>query len=454
MTKPSSLKKLAAVSALAIALAAPAEAQSILRDAETEHFLHEISDPMFKAAGLDPRSVEIYLLGDNSINAFVTGGQNIFIHSGLIEAANDVDELKGVIAHETGHISGAHLARMGEGVQGATMMSVISMVLGAAAIAAGGGDAGMGILMAGQSMAQRQFLAYTRVQESAADQAGATFLEATGTSATGMVRFFRKLQNQEILAQVRQDPYVRSHPLNSTRMLQLEQRVNESPFRDKKPDPTEEETFKRLQAKLVGYLAKPRQVLAKYPESDKSAAARYARVYAWHKAIEWDKALAEADALIEMEPENPYFHEIKGQILFENGRVDEAITVLKRATELAPDEALILTAYGQALVSNENPERMEIALPVLQRAAKIDPTNTFAWFNLARAYSWLNDEPHAALATAERFYSVGALHLAVNHARNAMEGLPKGSPDWIRAQDILMISEPYAEQMRERMRRR
>jgi len=430
-------------------------AQSLLRDAETEAFFREVSYPVFRAAGLTPQSVHMYLLGDKSINAFVTGGQNIFFHSGLILAADDVDEFMGVLAHETCHISCGHRISRGDAATTAGAFSILSLVLGAAAIALGGGDAGIGILAAGQTVAQRQFLAYTRGQESEADLAGSRYLEAVGVSPTGMIRFFDKLRDQEILAQIRQDPYVRSHPLNRTRILQLQQTASGSPYFNTPPNRYTNERFKRLQAKLGGYLDPPRQTLRKYPITDTSIAARYARVYAYNKALEWDLALAEADALIEAEPNNPYFYEIKGQILFENGRISESVPIFEQAVRLAPREPLIATALGQALVSFEDSERMEQALPILEEATRLDRTNTFAWFNLAKAYSWLERQPEASLATAERFYSGGAAAQALSHARRAMDGFDEGTPQWIRAQDIFIAAEEAAsKQQRRRGRRR
>ncbi len=429
-------------------------AQSLLRDAETEAFFREVSYPVFEAAGLTPQSVRIYLLNEKSINAFVTGGQNIFFHSGLIMAADDVDEFMGVLAHETCHISCGHRVRRGDAAVQAGTFSILSLVLGAAAIALGGGEAGMGILSAGQTVAQRQFLAYTRGEEAEADLAGARYLDEVGVSASGMIRFFDKLRDQEILAQVRQDPYVRSHPLNRTRILNLQQETADAIHINTPPNEFINERFLRLQAKLRGYLDPPRQTLRRYPPGDTSVAARYARVYAYHKALEWDLALAEADALIAVEPNNPYFYEIKGQILFENGRIDESVPILEKALELAPREPLIATALGQALVSYEDPEKMQLAIPILKAATRQDRQNTFAWFNLAKAYSWLELQPEASLATAERFYSAGAASQALVHARRAMDGFDTGTPDWLRAQDIMIAAEAAARDNPRRGRRR
>ncbi len=448
------VKKLISATAIAVLFSFQAFAQSILRDAETEAFFRQVGYPVFEAAGLTPQSVHIYLLNEKSINAFVTGGQNIFFHSGLILAADDVDEFMGVLAHETCHISCGHRVRRGDAAAQAGTFSILSLVLGAAAIALGGGDAGIGILSAGQTVAQRHFLSYTRGEEAEADLAGARYLDEVGVSASGMIRFFDKLRDQEILAQIRQDPYVRSHPLNRTRILNLQEDTADARHINTPPNEFINERFKRLQAKLAGYLDDPRQTLRKYPASDTSIAARYARVYAYHKALEWDLALQEADALIALEPNNPFFYEIKGQILFENGRIDDSVPVLERALELAPREPLIATALGQALVSFEDPAKMERAIPILKAATRQDRNNTFAWFNLAKAYSWLEMQPEASLATAERFYSGGAAAQALNHARRAMDGFDTGTPEWLRAQDIMIAAEAASRNDRRRGGRR
>lgn len=450
-----SMSKLFGLVVVVAALMSPidARAQSFLRDAETEAFLREITDPILLAAGLTPASVELYLLNDGSLNAFVTGGQKIFIHSGLWIEADNVNQLLGVIAHEAGHISGGHLARGADAYRGAANLSIMSLVLGAAAVLAGSPDAGMAAMMMGQSAAQRNFLSHNRVQESSADQAGATFLEEAGVSGKGLIEFFEKLQQQELMSRVAQDPYVRTHPLNSQRIMMLRNRVEESKTRDTPIRADWQEKFERLKAKLEGYLNTPGTTLRRYPISDQSIAARYARVYAWHSAVELEKAYAEARGLTELEPNNPYFHEILGQILFENGKIEESKEPFARAAELAPDQALILTAYARALIARDHPEGMLEARTILEHAVSLEPDNSFAWFSLARVYAFLDESALASLATAERFFNIGAYRQSVFHARKARQDLPSGSPEWIRAADILAAAEPLAEDMSRRRRR-
>lgn len=430
--------------ALAFAFALPAAAQSLLRDAETEAFLKRAFRPVLEAANLTPESVHIYLVHENSINAFVMGGQNIFINSGLLLRADDINQLLGVVAHETGHIAGGHLRRRDETAAASTTMTIASMVLGAAAIAMGGGDAGIGIIMAGQSMAQSTYLKYSRIQESKADQAAASYLQLAGISGNGLIEFFEKLQHEEMIRNRTQNPYIRSHPLNRDRIMSLYGVVEGSPYQDVPPDYDLNEEFKRIKGKLYGYTNAPNVTFDKYPATDTSFEAQYARAYAFHKDLDWDAALAEIDAMITKEPENPYFYEIKGQILVENHRVKESLIPLRNAVDLSNRETLIMTALGQALVALDDPAYLEEAKRHLELATALDNENTFAWYNLAIVYMKLDEPANASLATAERYNVMQNGYMAAMHATMALKGLKEHTPKWLRAQDILYINEALA----------
>ncbi len=423
----------------------PSLAIGLLRDAETEMFLRMISNPLFDAAGLQPDAVNIYIVNDNSINAFVTGGQNVFIHTGLILQVDNVNQLLAVIAHETGHISGAHLARSSDGAQGATNMVLVTMLLGVAAVFAGSPDAAIGLMMGGQSMALRTYLKYTRIQESAADQAGARLLEATQTSGKGLIETFRLFRDEEMLSFRRKDPYARSHPMSSDRILSLSQRVESSQYYNKPPDPVYEYWFTRVKAKLAGYVNSPRVTYATYPESDTSLEARYARVYAYHKDIDWNNALREANELIKENEQDPYFQEIVGQIYLENGNVNEAIPYYRRAVETLPESALIMTSLAHALVATDTPENNNEAIGLLEHVVRLEPQNDFAWRQLGTAYAQNDLAEEASLASAEMFQLYGQYPASKYHAEIALEYFPVGSPKWIRAQDIIMQNENIME---------
>jgi predicted Zn-dependent protease len=424
-------------------LARPAFAQSVLRDAETEQWLQDISRPLVAAAGLAPGNVRIVLLYDNSINAFVAGGQIVYIHSATLTEADSANMVQGVIAHEIGHITGGHIVRMAEGAKAATGVMLLSLLLGAAAIAAGAGEAGAGLLMAGQRAALGKFLAFTRVQEASADAAAVTFLNKAGISGKGFLAFFKKLQNQSLRYGYNpKDAYDQTHPLDRERVTTLQGVLEASPFWNAKSDPGIEARFQRVKAKLKGYVLEPQQVMRVYPETDLSVPAHYARAYAWHRSAYPDQAVKEADALLATAPHDPYFLELKGQILLESGKANEALPMLREATQTTNYNPLITALFGHALIATEDQKNFPEAEKVLRSAIAKDNQNPDAWYQLGIVYDRKGDEARAALATAERYNLEGRPREAFVNARLAMGGIPRGTPDWVRAQDIYMVSEP------------
>ncbi|WP_424537916.1 M48 family metalloprotease [Sphingopyxis granuli] len=432
----------------------PAMAQSILRDAETEALLKDMMDPLLVAAGLRPGQVRVHMLGDPSINAFVAGSQDIYVFSGLIEAAGSANEVQGVLAHELGHVMGGHAIRTNDGIKAATGISLVSLLLGAAAIAAGGGEAGMGILMAGQQAALGKFLAFSRVQEATADAAGAQYLSKAGISGKGSLAFFKRLQNIEFRYAIKQDDdqaYGRTHPLSGDRIQALREVYVVDPAWDKPSDPQIERRFERVKAKLVGFVAEPAKTLRLYPESNTSVPARYARAYAWHKSAYPQKALTEVEGLIAADPEDPYFLELEGQILLESGRPRDAIPALRKAVANSRSQPLIAALLGHALIATEDSANYPEAEKVLKTAVALDNENPFAWYQLGIVYASKGDQARAALASAERFsLEGGQASLALRNAETAMQGLPQGSPDWIRAQDISLVARAEVERTRKR----
>lgn len=426
---------------LAFAAVQPVAAQQLLRDSETELLFRDMSKPLIQAAGLDPANVKVVLLQDDEINAFVAGGQVVYIHSGLLTAADNANQLQAVIAHELGHVAGGHVIRMGEGVKAATGITILSLVLGAAAIAAGAGEAGMGIIMAGQQAAQGSFNSFTRAQESSADLAGAAYLSKAGYSGKGSLEFFKKLQNQEYrLAVYATNSYDRTHPLSSERINALTQIYSKDPAWNHVTDPAIELRFQRVKAKLTGYV-NSRNAVTIYPESDQGIPAHYARAYAYHLGAYPEKALSEADWLLAKMPDDPFFLELKGQILLESGRPKDAIPVLRHSVKQAPDQPMISVMLGHALIATEDDKNFAEAKQVLKTAINRDNDNPFAWMQLGIVYDHEGDEPRAALATAERNNLEGEAKLALTSARVAMKGIPSGTPDFLRAQDIAMVSE-------------
>jgi predicted Zn-dependent protease len=415
---------------------------SILRDTEMEQMFREMSLPLIKAANLDPRSVRVVLINDPAVNAFVATGQTVYIQSGLLLITDNVNQLQGVVAHELGHVAAGDAIRAGQGEKAALGIQLATMILGAIAIAAGAGDAGMGVMMAGQRAALGKLLAFTRSQEATADAFAAGDLHRAGISGKGMLEFFGKLQVQEYrLAYYAKadDSFDTTHPLTRDRIATLQQKFEADPAWDNKSDPKLEEQFQRVKAKLYGFID-PKQALIKYPRSDQSIPGHYARAYAYHVGGYPDQALAEADALLAAGPDDPYFLELKGQILLESGRPKDAIPPLRQATRQTNDAPLIASMLGHALISTEDPKNFPEAKDVLKAAVGRDNDNPFAWYQLGIIYEHEGDTARAALATAERNNLQGNPKLALVSAQTAMQGIPVGSPDYLRAQDILMVS--------------
>jgi predicted Zn-dependent protease len=443
---------LALLASFAIA-SRPVAAQSILRDAETEQLLKDMLDPLVEASELERGNVEVVLINDESINAFVAGGQAIYVHTGLLSAADTANEVQGVLAHELGHITAGHAVRFEERTKAANGISILSLLLGVGAVLAGAGDAGMGILAAGQQAAMGSYLSFNRDQEAATDLAGARYLAGAGISGKGMVTFFEKLRGNEIrsgYSQAAEAAYSRTHPLTGDRIQVLRGLVDKDPAWNTVPDPDLQERFVRAKAKLYGYLNPPARTLTTFPLSDQSVAAHYARAYAYHKDARVDLALAETDALLAKEPDNPWFLELKGQVLLESGRPLDALVPLRRAVEETRAHPLIAGLLGHALIATENPANFAEAETVLRASVQRDRYNPFAWYQLGVVYAERGDIPRAQLASAEQQVMNRLYPQALASAQAAEAGLPYGSADWIRAQDVALEARGELERMKKK----
>lgn len=437
----------AALSALALVVvsAAPAEAQQrrlqFIRDAEIEHIIRTYAGPIFEASGINGDSVEIALVKDSSLNAFVAGGMNLFIHTGLLQESENPDELIGVIAHEIGHIAGGHLIRSQEAMEGASAQAILSALLGiGAALATGEAGAGAAILGGGQEMARRSYLAYSRAQESTADQAALGYMDQAGVSARGLLSFLEKLAGQDLRPTDRQDAFVRTHPLTQDRIESVRYHVEHSRVSDRKAPAEYVEMHARMKAKLLGFI-QPQVALHRYRESDTEVAPRYGRAIALYQRGDIRQALPLIDQLIKEEPANPFFHELKGQVLLENSRVPESLAPYRKAVELLPDSALLRSALAHALIETNDDSVLDEALKHLKAAAAKEPRTPFTWRLIATVYGRENQQGMLSYALAEEAMARGDRSVARFHAEKAENQLPAGSPGWIRAQDIRTATE-------------
>jgi predicted Zn-dependent protease len=432
---------LAGVTAAAAFLAAgQASAQTVIRDTEIEEIIKKETTPVIAASGLNPDDVHVYMLGDKSLNAFSAGGQNIFLFTGLIEESENPNQLIGVVAHEAGHISGGHLVR-NEMRDAGLKPFLLTMGLGLLAAAAGAPDAAAAAVVSAPTMGALGAIGYSRSQEGAADQAAATALEKAGVSGKGIVDFFDKYRYEEVFDNARRDQYFVDHPLSEDRIESLRRRVESAPHYGETDSAEAIAQHELMKAKLYAFIEAPQQTFNRYPESDKSFLARYARAIAYYQATEPAQALKAIDSLIADYPNDPYLYELKGQVLFESSRAAEAEPAHRKSVELKPGAPLLMINLAQCLIVEGKPAQLDEAVKLLHNAQLIEKgEDAVAWRLLAQAYDAKNMPGEARLAAAEEHFVQGQLRDAKAFAMRARELLKRNTPDWRRATDIVLVA--------------
>jgi predicted Zn-dependent protease len=409
---------------------------TLLRDTEIEGDIRAMMTPVWKVAGLDPDAVHIYLVADDSINSFVAGGQNIFMNSGLVLRAKTPNQLIGVLSHETGHIAGGHLYKGAEAMHNASIEEILAMVAGVAATVAGRGSGGGAAMLGAAGVGQRAFLQFSVTQEATADHAAMNFLDETHQSARGLLEFFEVLQTEELLTGVHEDPYLMDHPLTQERIDYVRDHVERSPYSNVPDPPGYVAMLDRIKAKLVAFTEPPSTTLAKYSEQDRSVLARYARAIAHYRIPDLDKAVPEVDGLIRDYPNDPYFRELKGQMLFENGHIKEAVQPYEQAVRLDPAAPLLRIGLAQVYVENNDPAENKRAIAYLSDALRTEDKEVDAWHLLATAFGRDHQMGMAALSLAEEGLAADNKKDAVQEAVRAEHLLPKSSVARARAQEI------------------
>lgn len=450
-----SVKALAAIAALATVAASsptfgqarpPSHGLPIIRDAEIEQLLRDYTKPILRAAGLSRQNVQVVIINNRTFNAFVADGRRIFVNAGALVEAETPNQIIGVLAHETGHLAGGHLARMREQLAKASTQSIIALLIGVGAMVAasssnipGLGNAGAAAIVGPQEVIRRSLLGYARAQEEQADRAGVKFLTATGQSPKGMYDTFKHLADQVLFSATTVDPYLQTHPMPSQRVAALEGLAKASPYWNKTDSSDLQLRHDLMRAKLYGFLDRPDAVYRRYPLSDVSLPARYARAIASYRFSDLRGAIAQIDALIRAQPGNPYFHELKGQALLESGRGAEAVGPLRRAVQLAPEPTLIRVMLAQALLTNNSAANAREATQMLRAAVIRDPDIPDAYTLLAMAYGRAGDYAEADLASAQAARARGDMKTARELAARAKTRFPVGSPGWVKADDIVSI---------------
>jgi predicted Zn-dependent protease len=424
-----------------LSAAPPLQTGSFIRDAEIEATLHEYITPLFRVAKLDPKSLNLYVIVNPEINASASIRYSIFINTGLLLESKTPEQVIGVLAHETGHIAGGHISRT-EGAMGkATLAAMAAMALGtAAAIASNSSDAAMASILGGMSMAQGIVFHYSRGQEGTADSSGVHYLDDLKWSSRGLLEFMQMLEKQEYLSPDQQDVYMRTHPFSRDRVDFLKQHLKNSPYANNRLPQDFYEKYDRMIAKLSAYLEPPGKTLLTYRATDQSVKARYARAIAFYRENNFPEASKQLDGLIHEFPRDPYFHEIKGQFMFEQGRLDDALTSYKQAIEIKPDAPLIHLAYAQTLIEKNQPKMDKEAIHELRNVLKDEEENSFAWRLLAIAYGRGGNLGMSSLALAEEALANDKPKIALTQSKRAQYHL-KGGPDTLRAADIQSLAE-------------
>jgi len=445
--------------AAALITSTSANAAGLIRDAETEALIRLYAKPILNAAGLGSQAIRIHLVNDRNFNAFVVDGHNMFMHAGTLMSAKTPNQVIGVIAHESGHITGGHLARLRTQVSRAKSAALMLQLLGVAAMAAGAiagspdiGQAGMGAAFGGQDAAMRTLLAYRQTEESSADQAAVTFLNATKQSGRGMIETFDFMASKLVGIQGI-NPYLQSHPMPQQRMAQLRELVTSSPYYENTDAPELQFRHDLMKGKLFGFLDEPQAVFNRYPQTDQSLPALYARAIATYRQSGVKVAMPQIDALIAAKPDWPYFYEIKGQFLFESGSAAAAVPPLREAVRLSPNEPLLRVMLGQALLGANDTKLVDEAITNLRTALAREETSAMGYRQIAAAYARKAEAAkavgakkqymaQAGLASAEAYFYEGQLKLAKQQAKRAKAGFVDGTPNWIRADDILAFQIP------------
>jgi len=427
-------------------MSGPATAQAIIRDAEIEQALRRIAAPILQAAGL-PASMRIIVVDDRSLNAFIVDSRTIFVHSGLIMRLEGPAELQAVIAHEAAHIANGHYTRRAANIGQANTVARLGLLLGlAAAVASDNPGAGVGVAVGTAISAQRVLFAHTRAEEASADAAGLRYMIAAGTDPAAMLDVLDLFRGQEALSAPRQDPYLRTHPLTRDRLRSIRALAAGAPA--PAPDATTLYWYQRMAAKLSAFQNAPARTLRRVGRDDRSEIARLSRAIAYHRQPDTARAMAEIDALVQMRPGDPYYQELRGQILFESRNYGAAVQAYRRAVALAPRDALILAGYGRALLAADTAAGNRAALDVLTQARARDPFDPRMLRDLALAHARLGQSGLAATATAERYALLGRFDDAQSLATRAMGLLPRGSPGWLRAQDVHDVAQTALSQQR------
>jgi len=409
---------------------------SIIRDDETEKLLKEITDPIIRAVGLDSDSIEIVIVNDPSINAFVSGGQRIFIHTGLIAEADDVSTVIGVLAHEAGHIKGAHIIQKGSDYEKANYGAIAGYVLGLGSVLAGApAEAGLAISSASQNIAMRNLLSYSRDYENAADTVALEVCKKIGVTPRGLVNLLRKIQSEQKISGDIVDKYMLTHPVSEERIKYIENYIKKHPEIDKKPAEEIQKKFLMVKAKIYGFLYSSKKTKQIY-QGKTTDEALYALSVIKHREAKFSESDNYLNQLIARYPSNYYFYELRAQFLFERGKVDQSISEYRKVLIKLENSVLIRLKLANALLNKKDAASYQEAVSQLKAALLSEPRNISLTNQLGLAYGKLGNLGTSYLYFAESSIIAKNLNNAKFYLQKAERYINKASPEFIKLTEL------------------
>ena len=410
------------LSNLCLLSSAWAQSMRLISDEETELFLADILRPIYKSANIPFNRDKVFIVQDPSLNAFVADGNNMFVHTGTLVSADNYNQVEGVLAHETGHIQGGHILRLkikSKQMQNVSLVSLIAA--GIAGAVSGRADVGMAIALGSQTSALHHIIRYQVQEERSADEAALSILSKLKKSPEGLLEFMKKIQHQNMLSGIEESSYFRTHPITAERMAFLSDAAKKTPF---VPNDALSKRFDMIKAKLVAFLYPPETVRKLYPLNASSQAALYAHAILNLREFKINEALHDVNTLIEQNPDNPFFWELKGQIYFESGQVHNARIAYQKAYNLLPNASAFQLNLAQAMLEDSpSPKEIETIISLLNKSL-VKSKNAYAWLMLAQAYGMQDNMAYANYASAEFSLFLGEIDTAEKQVREAQKQNP------------------------------
>ena len=421
---------------LCVIFATPGYAASLINDTETERVITDLIAPLAAAADIPDGRLRVHIVGDNQFNAFVMGGEDVYVYTGLLTQIKSPDALQAVVAHELGHTIGGHMTQMSDRMSAEMLRTMIIQALGIGLMAVGGDPSlGAGVLAGSSGVAQQSMLAFTRDEERIADDMGLKLMIRAGLNPDGFVQVFEQMGHMTGALESRINPNRINHPLTAERLNNVRaqiEKMDSDYIPTNAPTDAQRAEFELVRAKLIGYLDSAENVATAYPKSDTSDAALYAHAIAYMRGGNLDAARTTTLALIDRAPDNPYFYELLGDVEYQLGHYDDSVSAYEKSLELTDNAPQIETALALVLSERNKSGDRARAIELCKRALLTSPMPLTYWV-LARAY----DDGRADWARAEYYHMMGKKELAREYARRARKSLKPNAPEYIKSGDIL-----------------